>query len=61
MGGLQDTSVLPLIYVGLTTPQISAPVSMDFKFQHQRRWTSNFSTSLNGQNKKQNEGQGNQD
>jgi hypothetical protein len=49
--------VLPLIYVGLTTPQIStpasmdkirisAPASMDRKFHHQPKWTENFSTSL---------------
>ena len=51
MGSLQDTSVLPLIYVGLTTPQISTPASMDKirMFKHQPQWTENFSTSLDGQ------------
>jgi hypothetical protein len=42
--------VLPLIYVGLTTPQISTPASMD-KIRISAPASMDSSTSLDGQKK----------
>jgi hypothetical protein len=48
MGGLQDTSVLLLIYIGLTTPEIQTPASMD-KIRISAPASMDSSTSLDEQ------------